>query len=105
MEAIPREVLICQDDNGKEPFREWLDSLAPKIEALVFERIDRVERGNFGDHGPVGGGVSELRIDVGVGYRIYYGLSGNEVHLICGGQKMRQQRDIELAKRLWRDHD
>jgi len=105
VEAVPREVVACQDDQGREPFSEWLDTLDPKTEAIVLERIDRVVRGIFGDHASVGGGVSELRIDVGPGYRVYYGLTGKEVHLISGGQKMRQQWDIESAKRFWSEHE
>jgi putative addiction module killer protein len=105
LEAIPREVLVCQADDGREPFSEWLDTLDSKTEAIVLERIDRVTRGNFGDHDAVGGGVSELRIDYGPGYRVYYGLVGDEVHLISGGQKLRQQRDIQSAKKFWSDHD
>jgi len=72
MEAIPREVLVCQADDGSEPFSAWLDSLDSRTEAIVLERIDRVERGNFGDHDSIGEGVSDLRIDVGPGYRIYF---------------------------------
>jgi len=104
LEAIPREVLVCQADDGREPFTEWLDTLDAKTEAAVLERVDRVTQGTFGDHSSVGEGVLELRLDIGPGYRIYYGLSGNEVHLIRGGQKLRQQRDIEAAKRFWSDH-
>ena len=57
--------------------------------------------GNFGDHRSVGGGVGELRIDVGGGYRIYYTIRNNAVViLLCGGDKSRQQKDIERARRM-----
>jgi putative addiction module killer protein len=105
VEAFPREVLVCQDDNGREPFTEWLDSLDPKTEAIVLNRIDRVERGNFGDVEPVGAGVSELKVDFGPGYRVYFGQIGAEVHLINGGRKSTQQRDIDAAKKFWNQHD
>jgi putative addiction module killer protein len=105
VEAIPREVLICEADDGREPFREWLDSLDLVTEAHVIERLDRVERGLLGDCSSVGGGVSELRIDHGPGYRIYFGQVGREIHLISGGQKKRQQQDIIAAQRFWNDHD
>jgi putative addiction module killer protein len=105
VEAVPREVLACQTDDGREPFSEWLDTLDPKTQAIVFERVDRVVNGNLGDCASVGEGVSELRIDVGPGYRIYFGQVGNEVHLISGGHKIRQQQDIRAAQKFWRKHD
>ena len=65
--------MICEDSRGRQPFTEWLESLTLAVRAVVEIRIDRVEDGNFGDVKPVGGGVSELRIDVGPGYRVYFG--------------------------------
>ena len=105
MEANPREVLVCQTDDGREPFSEWLDTLDPRTQAIVFERVDRVVNGNLGDCRSVGEGVSELRIDFGPSYRIYFGQVGSEVHLISGGQKSRQQQDIRAAQKFWREHD
>ena len=105
MEAIPREILVCQDEDGREPFTEWLAGLDAKTEAVVLARMDRIEDGNFGDVEPVGAGVSELRVDVGPGYRVYFGQIGKQVHLIGGGTKKNQQRDIDTAKRFWREHD
>ena len=65
-------------------------------------RIDRLELGNFGDWRSVGEGVSELRVDFGPGYRVYYGRDGAElVILLGGGTKKRQARDIELARKFW----
>lgn len=99
-----QDVEICQADDGREPFSEWLDTLDPKAEAVVISRIDRVEEGNFGDHRSVGKGVSELRIDFGPGYRVYYGRSGNVVHLIMGGSKRTQDADIKAAIKFWSEH-
>ena len=104
MDATSREILICQTDDGREPFTEWLSSLDPKTEGIVFNRIDRIEDGNFGDTRSVGGGVSELRIDFGPGYRVYFGQIGNQVHLIDGGSKSTQTRDIASAQKFWKDH-
>lgn len=105
MEAIPREILICQDEDGREPFTEWLAGLDAKTEAIVLGRIDRIEDGNFGDVEPAGEGVSELRIDFGPGYRIYFGQIDKQVHLIRGGTKKNQQWDIDAAREFWREHD
>jgi putative addiction module killer protein len=97
--------LICEDSRGRQPFTEWLESLTLAVRAVVEIRIDRIEDGNFGDVKPVGGGVSELRIDLGPGYRVYFGQVGNEVHLIGGGLKKTQSADIASAKRFWSRHD
>ena len=66
-------------------------------------RIKRAEQGNFGDAKPVGDGVSEMRIDFGRGYRVYYAREGNTVYLLLsGGDKSSQSRDLEEAKQLWK---
>ena len=67
----------------------------------IAARIRRIEDGYFGDHKSVGGGVSELRIDVGKGYRAYYTIRNNVVViLLCGGDKSSQQKDIQLAQQM-----
>ena len=104
MEAIPREILICHDEVGRKPFAEWLAGLDVQTRARVRVRIDRIEEGNFGDVEPAGDGVSELRMDLGSGYRVYFSQKGNEVHLILGGAKQTQARDIAFARRFWRKH-
>jgi putative addiction module killer protein len=76
LEATPREILVCQDEAGREPFTEWLNALDLQTRARVRVRIDRLEDGLFGDVEPVGEGVSELRLDFGPGYRVYFGQIG-----------------------------
>jgi putative addiction module killer protein len=67
-------------------------------------RIDRLEIGNPGDVKPVGGGISEMRIDYGPGYRVYFIERGSEVViLLAGGDKRTQDRDIATARELARD--
>lgn len=69
-------------------------------------RIDRLAAGNPGDIKPVGGGISELRIDHGPGYRVYYRQDGQRlILLLCGGDKSTQQRDIERAHQIAQEWD
>lgn len=66
--------------------------------------LDRLERGNFSAAKSVGEGVSELRLDFGPGFRIYFGKDGEQiVILLGGGTKKRQQLDIETAKAIWQE--
>ena len=103
MEAFPKEIRMYETDSGSVPFSEWMDSIEGQpIYDLVMTRLERVETGNFGDHHPVGEGVSEIVIDFGPGYRVYYGLTGKElVILLAGGDKGTQQADIKTAKKYW----
>lgn len=97
------ELLRYQRDDGREPFTEWLNALRDKIaQARIRVRLRQVEAGNFGDIEPVGDGVSELRIHVGAGFRVYCGRHGKTVViLLCGGDKGSQAADIKRAKALW----
>lgn len=71
----------------------------------MIRRILRIELGDFGDHKRIGDGVSELRIDIGQGYRVYFGSIGKAtVVLLLAGNKSTQSRDIERAKECWKDH-
>ena len=65
-----------------------------------------MERGLFGDNRPVGEGVTELKLDFGPGYRVYFGKEGSRVViLLCGGNKSSQQKDIKHAIELWKDYE
>ena len=85
--------------SGKDVFETWLASLKDKAtEARIAARIDRLRAGNFGDSKPLAGGVWELRIDFGPGYRVYYAMIGQAcVLLLCGSDKRRQAADIAKA--------
>ena len=73
--------------------------------ARIRTRLDRLAMGNWGDHRALGGGVIELKIDWGPGYRVYVGKIGNIlVLLLCGGDKRTQQQDIELAKNYLKEY-
>ena len=72
-----------------------------RARALIASRLDRLAFGNPGDVKPVGQGISELRIDYGPGYRVYFMRRGSEIIiLLCGGDKSTQATDIKTAKRL-----
>ena len=83
-------------------FLNWLKGLRDRnARARIAVRIDRIEEGNFGDHRSVGGGVSEIRVNVGQGYRIYYTIRNRTVViLLCGGDKSSQRRDIRRARQM-----
>ena len=86
-------------------FAEWLDGLHDvHARARILVRIERLVAGNPGDVRPVGEGVSELRIDFGPGYRVYYKKQGKTVVvLLAGGGKRTQARDIKTAIHLARN--
>jgi putative addiction module killer protein len=83
-------------------FDSWFRRLRDRrAAARIQARIDRAEAGNLGDCKPVGEGVSEMRVDVGPGYRVYFLQRGTEVIiLLAGGEKSTQAKDIAAAKRL-----
>ena len=83
-------------------FTSWLDQLVDaSIRGVVVSRIRRLERGLLGDVEPVGDGISELRIHVGVGWRVYFTQRGSQlVVLLAGGSKRTQKSDIRRAKAL-----
>ena len=83
-------------------FDAWLKALRdPTGKARILARIRSAESGNFGDCAAVGGGVFEMRIHVGPGYRVYYGRRGEATYLLlCGGDKSSQRRDIRAARDL-----
>ena len=87
------------------PFAKWIETLRDRrARARIELRLDRLALGLFGDVKPVGGGVSELRVDYGPGYRVYFTQKGRElVILLAGGDKTTQDRDIERAQALARD--
>lgn len=85
--------------SGKNVFSSWLDSVKDyRAQARIATRLDRLAAGSFGDCKAVGQGVSEMRIDYGPGYRIYFPQIGlTVVLLLVGGDKHRQDADIARA--------
>jgi len=84
------------------PFIKWLNKLKDKTgKFLIIERISRLQDGAPGDSGPVGEGISELRVHYGPGYRVYFKDTGKKIIiLLCGGDKSTQQADISRAKEI-----
>lgn len=92
-------------DRGRSPFGRWFDSLDARAAARVRTSLARMEAGNLSNVRSVGSGVLERRINVGPGYRVYFGRDGDTVVvLLGGGTKARQQRDIEHARQLWQEY-
>ncbi len=91
---------------GRDVFGEWLAGLKDtRTKAKIVARIDRLSAGNFGDCKPLRGGLFELRIDWGPGYRVYYALVGRTcVLLLCGGDKRKQSSDIRRALEYLEDY-
>jgi putative addiction module killer protein len=106
MAAEPGELRIYRAPDGKQPFREWIDSLKDfAAQGRILARLERVRLGLLGDSKPVGEGVYELRIDAGPGYRVYFGKDGRSVViLLCGGRKASQPKDIAGAREFWKDY-
>jgi putative addiction module killer protein len=90
-----------------DEYREWLDRLRDQAgRARILVRVDRLIHGNPGDHRNLQGGVSELKIDFGPGYRVYYTQRGEQLLLLLiGGDKSSQAKDIVKAQRLAKDFE
>ena len=102
----PQTVEYYTKPDGKQPVTDWLDNLPDvRADARITARIVRLGLGNPGDYKSVDGGVYEMRIDYGPGYRVYFAVSGvSIVLLLCGGTKKTQQADIEIAHNYWADY-
>jgi putative addiction module killer protein len=85
-----------------QTFNDWVKNLKDRQAALLIaKRLDRALKGNLGDVENVGGGVFEMRIFTGCGYRLYFTFKGAElIILLCGGDKSTQKRDIAKAKEM-----
>ena len=83
-----------------ENFNKWLKKLRDRKAVLaIITRLDRAKLGNFGDVESVGDGVSEMRLFLGPGYRLYFTIRDNRIiFMLCGGDKSTQKKDIKKAK-------
>ncbi len=85
-----------------EVYRDWINALKDRVgRARIQMRVDRLAHGNPGQHRNLTGGVSELKVDIGPGYRVYYTEKNGElIVLLVGGDKSSQQQDIRIAMTL-----
>ena len=97
---------VYETRDGIQPLMDWLRGLRDqKARIAVRVRLDRMHLGNFGECEPVGEGVSEMKLHLGPGYRVYFGMIGKTiVLLLCGGAKKSQDKDIRRALEFFRDH-
>jgi putative addiction module killer protein len=99
------EVREYVDARGRAPYRDWIVQLDATARVRIITAVLRMEHGNFSAAKSVGSGVSELRLDFGPGYRVYFGKDGERlVILLGGGSKRRQQSDIAEAHELWAEY-
>jgi putative addiction module killer protein len=98
--AQPRQIEIYVNRDDRAPFEAWLRKLKDRdVRARIQARIARLRLGNLGDCKSAGGGVYELRVDYGPGYRVYFAqVGGTIILLLCAGDKRTQQADIKKAK-------
>ena len=96
------DLLEYSDEKGRSPFEKWFNRINAQAAAKVTTALVRLESGNTSNTKSVGGGVYELKIDFGPGYRVYFGYDGSKVViLLAGGTKKRQDKDIETAIKRW----
>ena len=106
MESSQRTIEFYRTGKARQPFTEWLYGLKDfKGQSRIEIKLDRLRLGNFSGCASLGGGVHELKVDFGPGYRVYFGDVDNVVVLLlCGGDKSTQAKDIDLAKKYWADY-
>lgn len=100
------DVRQYQTVDGRTPIAEWLRRIGDvSTRSRIVARLDRLCVGLLGDWKSIGGGIYELRIDAGPGYRVYYARDGAAIILLlCGGDKSSQLRDIGRAHDYWKDY-
>jgi putative addiction module killer protein len=99
------QIVEYLDTGGSSPFAAWFDGLDSNAAAKVTTALTRMGQGNLSNAKGVGGGLLEYRIDLGPGYRLYFGRDGDTlIVLLGGGTKKRQTQDIATAHARWTDY-
>ena len=106
MDVIGRDLKVIVSEDDTSVFEEWYEDIRDTPTRLrIRARLTRVQNGNFGDHKIFSGGIGELRLDFGPGYRVYFVQDGlTVVFLLAGGDKSSQLIDIQDARRLWEEN-
>jgi len=107
-DPVARKAKNYRTAADESPFRRWITSkrVDGTVRSRINARIRRIEElGNYGDCEPVGDGVYELRFDFGPGYRVYFGIDGEALVLLLGGDKSTQESDIKKSKEYWDDYN
>ena len=101
-----KKVRYFVTENGKSPFEDWLNGLDNLVQAIIVRFIQRAAKGEAKKSiRTLRGGIFEIKIPYGPGYRIYFAEDGNDlIILLIGGDKKTQSRDIEKAKKIWRNY-
>ena len=99
-------IKVYETISEKRPFQQWLDNLSDmKTRARIEVKLDRLKMGNLGHCEPLAGGLYELKIDMGPGYRIYIGkIKSQIILLLCAGDKKSQKKDIVKAREYLKDY-
>ncbi len=102
----PRNVEVYETASGHVPFDDWMQGLRDVLgRAAIDARLTLLRRGSLGNkYRDVGDGLIELKIDTGPGYRVYLADDGKNSLILCAGSKRTQARDIQAAKRFWKDY-
>lgn len=96
------ELIAFHDRSGASPYMEWLASLDWKTRERVLSRVGRLKWGQFGDFKALDGGLYELRLFFGPGFRVYFAEHrGRMILLLTGGDKSTQRKDIKMARDYW----
>lgn len=105
MNLTARKIYYYERDDGRCPFTEWRDSLKDQVFLDAWQkRLLRIRLGLLGKCSSVGEGVLEFKFDIGPGYRIYFAEWGRSIVVILlGGDKSTQAKDVEQAKRSWKE--
>lgn len=105
MDATEKQLQLYRKEDGAIPFSSWMQEIKDRTTRLRIQaRIDKVALGNLGSVNSVGQGVHELKIDIGPGFRVYFGNDGKQIILLLlGGDKSSQKKDIQTAQDYWQD--
>jgi putative addiction module killer protein len=97
------ELVVFRDRSGGSPYVRWLEALEWKTRQRILTRVARLKWGQFGDFKALDGGLYELRLFFGPGYRVYFGEHrGKMILILSGGDKSIQGKDIKMAKEYWK---